>query len=152
MTAPDLQAYCLDLLGAARDWRRLADAVVRPHGLSEATALPLILIGRRDGCKQNEIAEALGIEAASLVRALDQLCAAGHLRRDPDGADRRVRRLHLTPEGCRVVERLTAELDALRRAVFAGLAPDEIAAGRRVFARIGEAAARPGRPGGEGAP
>lgn len=136
MVTQDLQSYCLDLLRSAREWRRLADVVVRPHGLSESTALPLILIARRGGCKQNEIADALGIEAASLVRAIDQLCAAGFLRRDPDGTDRRVRRLNLTAEGRALADRLTADLDALRLSVFAGLDPADIAASRRVFARI----------------
>ena len=136
MRTQDLQDYCLDLLQSARAWRRLADVIVRPHGLSESTALPLILIARRGGCKQNEIADALGIEAASLVRALDQLCAGGFLRRDPDGADRRVRRLNLTVEGRAMADRLSADLDGLRLAVFAGLDPADIAASRRVFARI----------------
>ena len=143
MRTQDLQAYCLDLLQSARAWRRLADVVVRPHGLSESTALPLILIARRGDCKQNEIADALGIEAASLVRALDQLCAAGFLRRDPDGADRRVRRLNLTADGRVLADRLAADLDRLRLAVFADLDPADIAASRRVFARIAELAADP---------
>ena len=141
MPTQDLQAYCLDLLRSAREWRRLADGVVRPHGMSESTALPLVLIARRGGCKQNELADALGIEAASLVRALDQLCAAGFLRRDPDGADRRVRRLNLTAEGRALADRLSAELDALRASVFAGLDPADMAASRRVFARIADRAA-----------
>lgn len=143
MRTQDLQAYCLDLLQSARAWRRLADVVVRPHGLSESTALPLILIARRGDCKQNEIADALGIEAASLVRALDQLCAAGFLRRDPDGADRRVKRLNLTADGRALADRLAADLDRLRRDVFADLDPADVAASRRVFARIAERAADP---------
>lgn len=136
MRIEDLQDYCLDLLRGARDWRRLADGVARPHGLSEATALPLIHIARSPGRRQHELAEALGIEAASLVRALDQLCAAGLVTRAPDGDDRRVKRLALTPQGRALAERLSTDLDALRRAVFAGLDPADLAASRRVLARI----------------
>ena len=106
----------------------------------------MILIARRGGCKQNEIADALGIEAASLVRALDQLCAAGLLRRDPDEADRRVKRLNLTAEGRVIADRIAADLDALRLSVFAGLDPADIAASRRVFARIADHAADLTRP------
>lgn len=137
MRIEDVQDYCLDLLRSAREWRRLADGVARPHGLSEATALPLIHIARRPGRRQHELAEALGIEAASLVRALDQLCAAGFVIRAPDGDDRRVKRLALTPAGNALADRLSADLDALRGSVFAGLDPADLAASRRAFARIG---------------
>lgn len=151
MRIEDLQDYCLDLLSAARDWRRLADGVARPHGLSEATALPLIHIARRPGRRQHELAEALGIEAASLVRALDQLCAAGLVTRAPDGDDRRVKRLALTPAGRALSERLSADLDALRRAVFAGLDPADLPASGRIFSRIGSFGADGPAAGGDGA-
>lgn len=145
MRIEDLQGACLELLQAARDWRRLADAVVSPHGLSEATALPLIHIAGEPGRSQHELARKLGIEAASLVRGLDQLCVAGLVTRVADEADRRVKRLVLTPAGDAVARRLKAELDALRLSVFADLDPADIAASRRLFARIaareGDAAA-----------
>ena len=92
------QAYTHTLLLAGRQWRRAANAVVESHGVSDATALPLILIGRLDGePRQNALAEAVGIEGASLVRLLDQLCAAGLVIRKEDPTDRRAKILSLTP-------------------------------------------------------
>ena len=143
MRTENLQTYCLDLLQAARQWRRLADTVVRPFGVSESSALPLLLIARHGGgLNQTALAEAVGVEGPSLVRTLDQLCAADLVVRAADGTDRRVKFLHLTPKGRALVDRLTEDLDGLRRAVFGKVAPGDIAASQRVFASI--AAAREG--------
>ncbi len=143
MRTEDLQTYCLDLLQAARQWRRLADTVVRPLGLSESSALPLLLIARHGGSlNQTALAEAIGVEGPSLVRTLDHLCAAGLVVRAADGSDRRVKFLHLTPKGRALVDGLTEELDGLRMAVFGKTAPGDISASQRVFASI--AAAREG--------
>src|SRR5690349_12504760 len=79
------QAYTHALLLAGRRWRRAANAAVKSHGLSDAMALPLVLIGRMDGePRQNALAEAMGIEGPSLVRLLDQLSAAGLVVRKED--------------------------------------------------------------------
>ena len=75
-------AYTHTLLLTGRHWRRAANAVMEAHGLSDATAVPLIMIARLDGApRQNALAEAVGIEGPSLVRLLDQLCEAGRLGR-----------------------------------------------------------------------
>ena len=136
MSTENLQTFCLDLLQAARHWRRLADVVARPHGLSESTALPLLLIAHRGGLKQNELADAVGVEAPSLVRTIDQLCAAGLVTRGVDGADRRVRRLKLTIKGRALADRLAADLNRLRTLVFDEVAEPDLAAGRRIFTRL----------------
>ncbi|MER2264487.1 MarR family winged helix-turn-helix transcriptional regulator [Methylobacterium oxalidis] len=145
------------LLLAGRQWRRVADAAAQTHGISDATALPLVMIGRMAGePRQNALAEAIGIEGPSLVRLLDQLCAAGLVVRKEDPTDRRAKVLSLTPAGEGLVATMEAELDRLREAVFATLSPTDIAASLRVFravidfGRDAEVATRPtGRPAGE---
>ena len=98
------QAYTHALLLAGRQWRRAADAEVERHGISDATALPLVLIGRMAGePRQNALAEAVGIEGPSLVRLLDQLEKAGLVVRKEDPTDRRAKVLSLTPAGRSVV-------------------------------------------------
>lgn len=128
------QAYTHTLLLAGRQWRRAANAVVEAHGVSDATALPLILIGRLEGePRQNALAEAVGIEGPSLVRLLDQLCAAGLVLRKEDPTDRRAKVLSLTPAGQRVVTRMEAELTRLREQVFAEVDTADLQASLRVF-------------------
>ena len=131
-----LQTFCLDLLLAARHWRRLADAVARTHGLSEATALPLIHLARQGRLRQASLAQAIGVEAPSLVRTLDQLCALGLVSREADPSDGRAKSLVLTEHGRRLTQCLSGDLAALRRRVFADIDPDDIEAAGRVFTRL----------------
>ncbi|MDP4006761.1 MarR family winged helix-turn-helix transcriptional regulator [Methylobacterium sp. NEAU K] len=131
------QAYTHTLLLAGRQWRRLADEAAKVHGISEAKALPLVLIGRMgDEPRQNALAEALGIEGPSLVRLLDQLSAAGLVLRREDATDRRAKVLTLTPAGRAVVSRIEGDLDQLRETVFAKVGAADLEAGLRVFQAV----------------
>ena len=128
------QAYTHALLLSGRHWRRAANVVAETHGLSDATAHPLIMIRRLDGApRQTALAEAVGIEGASLVRLLDQLSSAGLVVRADDPKDRRAKTLSLTPAGKRTVERMEAELIELRETVFADVAVADLEASLRVF-------------------
>lgn len=128
------QAFTHTLLLAGRQWRRAANGLVEAHGLSDATALPLILIGRLEGePRQNALADAVGIEGPSLVRLLDQLCTAGLVVRKEDPTDRRAKVLSLTPAGQRTVAQMEAELIALRGQVFADVDTADLEASLRVF-------------------
>lgn len=147
MTASLEQRFCLDLLRAARAWRRLADTVAVEFGLSEASAYPLIMMSRRgDGLRQSALAELIGIEGPSLVRVLDQLCAAGLVERREDASDKRAKTLHLTPKGRGLAQDITARLDHTRRQVFADVGQDDLRTGLRVFEIIERAASRPVGP------
>lgn len=129
--------YTHALLLSGRQWRRLANATTEAHGVSEAKALPLVLIGRLGGePRQTALAEAVGIEGPSLVRLLDQLEAAGLVLRKEDPTDRRAKVLSLTDAGHAVVARIEADLDRLRQAVFAGMSAADLEASLRVFRAI----------------
>jgi MarR family transcriptional regulator for hemolysin len=91
--------------------------------------------------RQNVLAEAVGIEGASLVRLLDELVASGLVTRTPDPADRRANSIALTDEGRRTVREVNDDLEVLRAQVFAGLAPADLDAAMRIFAAIKSAAA-----------
>lgn len=131
------QAYTHALLLAGRHWRRAADSVVKAYGLSDATAYPLVLIGRLEGePRQNAIADAMGIEGPTLVRLLDQLCSAGLVLRREDPNDRRAKALSLTASGQTVVAKIEAELSTLRETVFANVSAEDLRASLRVFEAI----------------
>lgn len=140
--------YTHMLLLSGRQWRRLANSTTEAHGVSEAKALPLVLIGRLGGePRQNTLAEAVGIEGPSLVRLLDQLEAAGLAIRKEDPTDRRAKVLSLTDTGRSVVARIEADLDGLRKAVFAGLSAADLEAGLRVFQAIQDHLGGPSKTG-----
>ena len=86
-----------DVLVAGRLWRKMARRAAAKHGVSEAAASPLVWISRLgENVRQTALAEAIGIEGASLVRLLDELENSGLISREPDPADRRANGVSLT--------------------------------------------------------
>ena len=68
-----------------RMWRREADQALAAHSLSEATAIPLVVLLRRGkSLRQCALAEEVGIEGPSLVRLIDLLQAEGLVERRED--------------------------------------------------------------------
>ena len=140
-----LQSFTWTLVHAGRTWRRAADDVVRAHGLSEATALPLLFIGRLGGePRQNALADAIGIEGPTLVRLLDQLCSANLVVRREDPTDRRAKCVRLTERGATLVEAIETDLADLRARVFADVSERDLEASLRVFQALRESTI-PGR-------
>jgi MarR family transcriptional regulator for hemolysin len=130
-----------DLLQAGRLWRKIAREAASTHGVSEAASAPLIWIERLgDNVRQNALADAVGIEGASLVRLIDELQASGLVTRLPDPADRRANVVSLTPRGRDLVKEVNDDLVALRARVFADLPDKDLEAALRVFAAIQSAA------------
>lgn len=130
-----------DLLQAGRLWRKIARQAASRHGVSEAASAPLIWIERLgDNVRQNALADAVGIEGASLVRLIDELQASGLVTRAPDPSDRRANVVSLTARGREVVAEVTDDLMLLRLQVFADLPTADFEATLRVFAAIKAAA------------
>ena len=131
------RALTRGILRLARIYRREVDKALAEHGLSEARALPVLHIARLgEGMRQGVLAEELGVEGPSLVRILDQLCAAGLVERRSDPADRRARTLHLTDEGRALAAVVETALDGFRANFLAGVSDADLSATLRVLARF----------------
>lgn len=112
----------------ARLWRREADQALADHGLSQATALPLMVLSRRGKCvRQGVLADEMGIEGPSLVRLIDLLQAEGLVERREDPTDRRAKTLHLTPTGEAKAEEINRVLRRVRASLLKDIEPDELA-------------------------
>jgi len=134
-----------DLLLVGRLWRKMAREAASRHGISEAASAPLIWIERLgENVRQNTLADAVGIEGASLVRLIDELQSSGLVIRQPDPSDRRANVLSLTPHGREVVTEVIEDIQSLRQQVFDGLPAGDIEATGRVFAAIKQAATKGG--------
>ena len=130
-----------NLLLAGRQWRKMGRHVAAEHGVSEAAAAPLLWIERLGSdVRQNALADAVGIEGASLVRLLDELQGSGLITREPDPADRRANAVNLTDAGWAVVHEVNDALTALRLEVFSDVPRKDIEATLRVFEAIETAA------------
>ncbi|WP_426151795.1 MarR family winged helix-turn-helix transcriptional regulator [Pseudomonas sp. DC3000-4b1] len=128
------------LVVAGRHWRRICQTTLANYGISEACAVPLLVIVRLgDGVRQVTVAQAAGLESPSLVRLLDQLCAQGLVIRTEDTTDRRAKALSLTAEGRSLAEAIEGELVRLRRDVLKKVEKADLEAALRVVRAFEEA-------------
>ncbi len=99
------------LFKAARLWNELAMARIQSRvpsaKMAHTTLLPHIDF---DGTRQTEIARRAGITKQAVGQLVDELIAAGMLRRDPDPHDGRAQLVRFTDEG---IEQLLVGLDVL---------------------------------------
>ena len=130
----DERTFTGSLLRLARIYRREVNRALAEHGLSDAKALPVLHIARAGGgLRQGVLAEELGVEGPSLVRILDQLCAANLVERRDDPNDRRAKTLHLTPEGEALSVVVENAVQGVRTRVLAGVSDVNLATTLRAF-------------------
>jgi DNA-binding MarR family transcriptional regulator len=101
-----------------------AERLVRLR-LDTRQAAMLLHVAAAEGKPQQVLVRALRIPASRVVALVDDLEQRRLLQRRGDPADRRVRRLHLTPQGKRVVGQLAERSAAHEAQLCAGLEPGE---------------------------
>lgn len=117
------------LVTIARRWRLELDHQLAETGLSDATWRPLIHLDNANGpLTQKELAASVGIDGSTLVRLLDALEARQLVQRQSDPADRRTRRLAITPAGKRLVAQIRQALTQPESQMLQGLSEAELAA------------------------
>lgn len=122
------------LLSLTRAIRAGFDSRVRKLDLTFARARLLTRIGRNPGASQSELAAALQIETPTLKRLLDALEAQGLAERRPLEGDARKHAVFLT-DTTRIepLLRFRGEIEA---ALIEDVTPEDLAATRRVLARM----------------
>jgi MarR family transcriptional regulator for hemolysin len=106
----------------SRAWQRLADATLASLDISNSTGWALVYLQRLgEETRQADLARAVGVTEASLVRTLHALEDAGLVQRVVDASDRRANRLRLTQTGISLAVRIDARLATLRSALLEGV-------------------------------
>lgn len=133
------------LTHASRAYKSAADKIAADYGLSQATGLPVLIIGRfgPDGVRPGVLAEALGLEASSLVRVIDHLIESKLLERHEDPQDRRAKILQLTGEGRKTAALMEKALIPFRRKLFGNFERADIDATLRVLGGLNTLLAKP---------
>jgi len=90
---------CLHLQRAARAAARRYDEALRPAQLTNGQFSLLMALNRQRPPNLSEISDLLGMDRTTLTANLKPLARRGLLKVTVDPADRRSRRLHLTPAG-----------------------------------------------------
>ena len=126
----------------AHAWRTELDRRLRPSGFSHSRWLLLLHLSRHDGCTHRELAQHMGIEAATLVRQVDHMEREGLLKRRGSETDRRVKHLFLSAAGKKAVEHIRSHAAELRREILSGSSKEEIGTALDVFQSIRDKLAR----------
>ncbi|MDT8896407.1 transcriptional regulator SlyA [Halomonas sp. I1] len=110
-----------------RLWRAVIDRRLAPDGLTQTRWVTLYHLWRMgDDQPQCDLARAIGVEAPSLVRTLDQLSEQGLIERRPCGQDRRAKRIFLTDKATPLLERIEAVVTQARKEMLEGLDDNEV--------------------------
>ncbi len=100
--------FAFMLNDVARLLRTYADYKAAQFGMTRAQWAVLVRVDRSEGLNQSELADMLDLQPITLTRLLDKLCDSGLIERRPDPADRRAKRLYLTPAARPLLERLSS--------------------------------------------
>jgi MarR family transcriptional regulator for hemolysin len=129
--------FAVALGRVSRRWRVRLDERFRHTGLTQARWIVLLQLSQGGAMSQRELAERIGVEGPTLVRALDKLEDQGFVARRA-GDDRRVKEIHLTAAAGPVLTEITRISTQLRRALLADVPARDLATAWRVLKAISD--------------
>lgn len=111
--------------------------VLEQHGIHAGQNFILERLWERDGQTPGEIAEAIGVEGPTVVRALQRMAAAGLVVRKKHPTDGRQVVIHLTPAGAQLRTQIPRDLRKVEERAFAEFSQAERAQLLELLERIG---------------
>ena len=136
MPSPAQQPLGLHLTRVSRTVSRAFDETLAEAGGSLPAWLVLISLKSRQLASQRELAEAVGIQGATLTHHLDTMESAGLVTRRRDPANRRLHLVELTPAGDALFLRLRDVATAFDRRLRSGLSDDDVAQLETLLTRL----------------
>jgi MarR family transcriptional regulator for hemolysin len=133
---PDAEPVGRKLVFTAKALREEFERGLAEAGGSLGTWLVLNAVSDQGFISQTALAGRWHVDGATITHHVDRVEAKGLVKRVVDPADRRVRRLELTPEGKRLYRRLVAVATELDAALFEGVADRDRAALERVLEQM----------------
>jgi MarR family transcriptional regulator, transcriptional regulator for hemolysin len=138
------------LASVSRVVSRAFDEVLAEAGGSLPVWLVLISLKSGQRASQRELAEAVGVQGATLTHHLNAMESAGLVTRRRDPANRRLHLVELTPAGDALFLRLRAAATAFDRRLRAGLSDNELGQLETLLTRLRDNAAAPNPASAEG--
>ncbi|CAA0121265.1 Transcriptional regulator SlyA [Halioglobus japonicus] len=119
-----------------RQMMKQLERELAPLNIGPGRYLYLFSLYIRDGRRQQELADAIGVDKAAATRALSRLEECGYVRRSADKEDRRAVRVYLTAKGRKLRPKLeTAAIHCIDN-LTSELADDERQELRRLLAKM----------------
>ncbi|WP_172327615.1 MarR family winged helix-turn-helix transcriptional regulator [Mangrovicoccus sp. HB161399] len=136
MTLPIHKEFLPELIGLVRGVRKRFNARAVALDMTYSRAQALLHIARSEGLTQAELADLLDISTPSMNRTLDHLEEQELIERRSCEADKRIRRLFLTPKARGQAEQVVGFTEDLRREVYRGISPEDLERTLDVIRRI----------------
>ena len=136
MTKPARRPIGLTLARTAKIVGRAFDDTLAAAGGSTPIWLILISLKTQPTDNQRELAQAVGIQGATLTHHLNAMETDGLITRQRDPANRRVHQVQLTDRGEALFHRLAAAARAHDQRLRTGLGTDELATLERLLGRL----------------
>ncbi|MFQ5764336.1 MAG: MarR family winged helix-turn-helix transcriptional regulator [Rhodospirillales bacterium] len=124
------------LFFAYRDFTGEADAILADYGFGRAHHRVIYFVGSNPAITVSELLQILKITKQSLSRVLGQLIEDGFVSQRTDDADRRRRRLYLTPKGAELEQLLTERQSQRIAAAYRDAGADAVEGFRTVLRGI----------------
>lgn len=133
---------------AFRETSRALQERLARHGVQYGHWTLLRVLWQTDGLTQRQLAEQAGVAEPSAFAALRQMEEMGYLTRQKVPGNQRQVRVFLTSKGAALRSASVGAAEEVNRIALAGLAPEDVAAARRVLIGIVENLQReaPGGP------
>jgi len=105
--------------------RREMDASVRKAGITTTQWQALGVLYHKPGLTHSELVDHMGIEPPSVTSLVNGMERKGWIKRERSDLDARVKRLHLTQRGRRLIESLRKATEPVERRMVAALTDNE---------------------------
>ena len=136
MPRPTHPPLGLQLARTAKAAQRAFDDALVAAGGSLPVWLVLVTLKSQQVANQRELAEAVGVQWATLTHHLNAMESAGLVTRRRDPANRRVHQVGLTDDGDELFLRLRAVAGAFDNRLRAGLSEADVTEFEAVLARL----------------
>lgn len=134
------RCLCLHVQRGARSLARRFDQALRPFGLTNWQFSLMMSLNRPSPPTVGAVAEVLAMDRTSVTAALKALERRKLVKVAPDPADRRSRRVSLTPRGSALLSGAVGVWEDTHRALEAALGESEAELLRRLLAALLRAA------------
>lgn len=118
--------------------RNIADKALKPVGLTRSQSWVLAHLSRNHGAgmMQTELAKLMEVGKVTLGGLIDRLEENGYVERRPDPADRRVKRIHMTRKGEKLVKQMQGIIRKMNREIMRGIDQDKVLAAEEVLLQM----------------
>jgi MarR family transcriptional regulator, transcriptional regulator for hemolysin len=136
MPPPTRQPMGLHLADVAKVVSRAFDSALAEAGGSRPIWLVLISLKLQQLASQRELADAIGVQGATVTHHLDAMEAAGLVTRHRDPTNRRMHIVELTPEGDALFLRLREAAMAFDERLRSGLSENDVSQLDELLSRL----------------